>query len=102
MNLGLTLVELCFGRILSDLEEPFDVDPNETITRMMTAQRLLDHVENEGGNRYGDVVRRCLFCPFDIRDFSVDNEAFQQIVFDNIVTPLVDNLNDFNGKGSVG
>lgn len=100
LNLGLTLVEICLGKTLADSKQPDDVNSNDTITRLNTAQRLLDDVDAEGGDKYGDVVRRCLFCPFEVRDFSLDNETFQQVVFDHVVTPLVDSLNDFNGNNT--
>ena len=99
--LGLTLIELCFGKTLSMMQEPDDVDSNEAITRLNAARRLLDQVYDECGGSYGDVVRRCLFCPFDVRDASLDNDEFQEAVFDHIVTPLINDLNVFNGSGSI-
>lgn len=37
LNLGLTLLDLCFGKTLSELEEPEDLDLNELVTRLVTA-----------------------------------------------------------------
>ena len=96
--LGLTLVELCFGRKLADLHTPEDGDPSGTSTHISTAYRLCNSVYYEMGTFYGDAVRRCLYQPFDVRDMSPDNEEFQQKVLDNIITPLKDDLLNFNGE----
>ena len=99
--LGFVLVELCFAKTLDEMRIEEDNDPNDTITRLNTAHRLLDGVYDECGSRYGDVVQRCLLCLFDIRDVSFDNEDFQEAVYDDVVTPLTNDLEDFSGRGSV-
>ncbi|KAL9023406.1 MAG: hypothetical protein Q9196_007223, partial [Gyalolechia fulgens] len=66
-------------------------------TRLRTATRLHSWVYDEMGIPYGDVVRRCLFQLIDVRELSLDIEEVQQKVFDLVVTPLVDDLNNFNG-----
>ena len=101
LALGLALVELCFGRTLLEMQKPEDSDPNEDITKYRTVRRLLNPVYNEMGTLYGDVVRRCLLQPFDVRDMSLDNEELQQKVFDDVVTPLVEDLNNFNGRSRI-
>lgn len=98
LALGLTLVELCFGRTLADMRKSGDVEVTETATRLKTATRLHTWVYDEMGIPYGDVVRRCLFQLFDVRVLSLDIEEVQQKVFDDVVTPLVDDLNNFNGE----
>ena len=97
LALGLTLLELCFGRTLADMRKPEDVDLNETATRLRTATRLHSRVYNEMGIPYGDVVRRCLYGIFDVQELNLDIEEVQQKVLDDVVTPLVDDLNNFNG-----
>ena len=99
--LGLTLTELCFGQTLSRMRKIEDHDPNEDVTKYRTGCRLINSVYNEMGTSYGDVVRRCLLQPFDVRDMSLDNEELQQKVFDDVVTPLVEDLNNFNGKSRI-
>ena len=96
--LGLTLVELCFGRTLLAMQRPEDHDASPEKTKYMTARRLLNPVYSEMGTSYGDVVRRCLFQPFDVRDMSLGNEMLQQKVFDDVVIPLTEDLNNFNGR----
>lgn len=96
LALGLTLVELCFGRTLAEMRKPEDIHTNETGTRLKTATRLHNRVYNEMGIPYGDVVRRCLFQTFDVRELSLDIEEVQQKVLDDVVTPLVEDLSNFN------
>lgn len=95
--LGSTLVELSFGKTLSELQSPEDIDNSIDITRLNTARRLLNSVYDESGGNYGDAVRRCLDCPFDLRDKSFDNDDFQAAVFETIVTPLAKDLEAFTG-----
>ena len=95
LTLGLALVELCFGRTLENMRIPEDVDQNETLTRFRTATRKLDEVYTESGGHYGDVVRRCLYCSFDVRDASLDDEKFEQDVFNYVVTPLIKDVEVF-------
>ena len=97
LALGLTLVELCFGKTLAEMRKTEDVDVNETATRFRTAIRLHRRVYNEMGIPYGDVVRRCIYQPFDVRELSLDVEEVQQKMLDDVVTPLVDDFNHFNG-----
>ena len=96
--LGITLTELCFGQNISEMRIPEDEDSSELMTNFNTASRLIDYVYHEGGERYGDVVRRCLRNPPDVRDAHLDNEEFQQAVFNSIVSPLREDFEDFNGS----
>lgn len=95
--LGVTLVELSFGQVLSELRTPADIDSTQALTEFNTACRLEPYVYSERGSRVGDVVRRCLECPFDVRDKSLDNPTFQDLVFAHIVQPLKDELENFRG-----
>ena len=96
LALGLALTELCFGRTLADMVKPEDTDTNDMATRTNTAIRLHRCVYQEMGTEYGDVVRRCLYQLFDVRELSLDIEEVQQRVLDDIVSPLVVSLNAFN------
>ncbi|KAF6228583.1 hypothetical protein HO173_011818 [Letharia columbiana] len=99
--LGITLTELCFGQNIYEMRIQEDVDTTEVMTNFNTASRLIDYVYSESGSRYGDVVRRCLKCPPDVRDASLDNAEFQDAVFDSIVTPLRQDFEDFNGGSRI-
>lgn len=100
LALGLTLVELCLGRTLSEMRATDDNHAMDIVTRLNSAHSFLDKVYDESGCRYGDVVRRCLVCPFDFRDLSLDNDEFQGAVFDTIVTPLIQDLEASEGTKS--
>lgn len=100
--LGIALTELCFGQNIYDMRIQEDVDTTDIMmTNFNTASRLIDKVYTESGSRYGDVVRRCLKCPPDVRDASLDNERFQEAVFGSIVTPLRQDFEDFIGGSRI-
>lgn len=96
--LGLVLVELCVGKPLTEMHTPEDNHQSEFMSRLNTAEKMLDVVYREMGASYGDVVRRCLRQPFDVRVISLENEELQQMVFDKIVTPLSNDLENFEGR----
>ncbi|KAL8883512.1 MAG: hypothetical protein Q9192_007127, partial [Flavoplaca navasiana] len=97
LALGLTLVELCFGRTLTEMRKPEDINADGTTSRLATAARLHGRVYDEMGIAYGDAVRRCLFQLFDVRELNLEIEEVQQKVYDDVVRPLMDDLNNFNG-----
>ena len=99
-RLGIVLIELCLGDTLESLrtsEDPLDRDGKSNIlTEWATATRLIHDVSREAGNRYGDAVRRCIYCDFDQRSTSLENSAFRQAVYDGIIVPLEDIYEDYN------
>lgn len=95
--LGITLIELAFGKPLAKMQHAEDVQSNETLTSIRSSHRLLDSVYNESGGRYGDVVRRCLHCSFDYKDKTFENDEFQEAVVEWVVTPLMQDLEAFEG-----
>lgn len=105
--LGVTLIELSLKQNISGMWIPEDGLQTkdglqtEKMTTYNTASRLGDDVYKESGTRYADVVQRCLTCPFNLqnlRDFGLDNDEFQDAVFDHIFTPLKQDLEDFQGN----
>lgn len=95
--LGITLIELAFGKALVDMQQPEDTQSDEILTIIKSSYRILDSVYTESGGRYGDVVRRCLHCSFDVKDKSFENDGFLEAVFDLVVTPLIQDLEAFDG-----
>lgn len=91
--LGIALIELAFGKPLEAMRRQ---EGNETD---YVSTNLIDSVYNEMGGRYGDVVRRCVHCPFDIRNKTFENEDFLETVFDLVATPLAQDLEAFDGHG---
>ena len=99
LALGLTLVELCFGKPLTELKEPVDDTPNDTIaTRTKTAKRMFGQVYDEAGFRYGDIVKSCIEFPYPMPAAGFDDPKFQEAVYTTIVMPLAQNLDDFEGQ----
>ncbi|KAJ9607842.1 hypothetical protein H2200_007921 [Cladophialophora chaetospira] len=98
--LGLVLVELSLCQSISALRTPEDEDTIEAYANLKTGLRMLDRVYNESGFRYGDVVTNC-FHWSTTEDSTPDDEDFQELVFQKIVSPLVEDLRDFEGKGRI-
>lgn len=94
----MSLIELSLGQTLSSLQEEGDQGPDPLITESNTARRVLQEVYDESGLRYGDVVKSCIECSFENRIKDLNDEDFQQAVFDRIVAPLMDDLRVFDGK----
>lgn len=98
LALGLRLIELSLNQTISSLQEPIDQAPLPIFSDLATANPLLPRVEGESGTRYGEIVRLCLNCPFEVRILDLDNEEFQNVVFERIITPLTEELQIFDGK----
>ncbi|KAK4939647.1 hypothetical protein LTR10_020147 [Elasticomyces elasticus] len=101
--LGLTLVELSLCQSMASLRLPEDNDADRLLTDLKTAARVLDSVYSESGCRYGDVVDQCLFGLRSRKSKGMDleDEKFQRIVYEEIVSPLLDDLKDFEGRGPI-
>lgn len=99
--LGLTLVELCFGKTLQRMGATEDGDPDDVVARTNTAFRLLDSLYKEMSDSYEAVVRKCLRQPFNLRDLNLDNEDVQQEVYDTIITPLIDEYINATGQSRI-
>ena len=98
--LGILLIELCLGRpleLLRSTEDPLDNDGNASNwTDRSTAERYLDDVYKEAGNRYGDAVRRCIRCDFNQRKISLQDDDFRQAAYEGVVVPLQQIVKDFD------
>ena len=99
--LGQSLIELSLNQTISPQQEPQHHDLVSMATALKTAHDLLPQVEGESGVRYGDIVRCCLECPFEVRLKDLDNEEFQQAVFHRIVVPLMEELETFDGSAGI-
>lgn len=98
-GLGILLIELCLGKTIEQLRIPSDLNPDGTehvTTDFRTATRLLDEVYQEAGGRYGDAVRRCIYCEFDQRKASLDEPSFRRAVYERVVYWLEEDLNQFH------
>jgi hypothetical protein len=72
-------VELLFGMTLADMTIQKDNDKTNADIRLKSTHTLLESgkIYNEREERCGKVVRRCLPSLFDVRDASLDDDAFQ-------------------------
>jgi hypothetical protein len=99
-TLGVLLIELLYGTSIEGLQTPHDLDCEGTPGAVWcTAERLVDEeIALEAGQLYADAVRRCIRCDFNRKSSSLDDQDFQQAVFDGVVAPLEKTLQHFNGQ----
>ncbi|KAI9756017.1 MAG: hypothetical protein M4579_004062 [Chaenotheca gracillima] len=99
-SLGIVLLELCFNQPLEDRRLPEDLGPDgqpNAFTDLSTARRLCTEALQERGPRFGDAVRRCIFCSFEPRSTDLQDDAFREAVYNNVVIPLEEDLQYFEG-----
>ena len=98
-DLGDLLIEIWYGQSLESLRIPADLNtdgtPNIT-SDWCTADRLADEIHWDTGSRYSEAVRRCIRCDFDRRETNLEDENFQQAVYDGVVSLLEKNFRQFN------
>jgi hypothetical protein len=95
--LGLVLVELSLCQTLEALRIPEDDDRVEAYVNLKTATRLLQVVEQQSGAEYEKVARRCLLWP-GTKESTLESEQMQEEIFQLIISPLVQNLRNFEGR----
>ncbi|OQE89733.1 hypothetical protein PENNAL_c0013G11372 [Penicillium nalgiovense] len=95
--LGLVLVELSLCQTLEALRIPEDDDRVEAYVNLKTATRLLQVVEEQSGAEYEKVARRCLLWP-GTKEPTLESEKMQDEIFQLIISPLVENLRNFEGR----
>ncbi|KAF2491475.1 hypothetical protein BU16DRAFT_515854 [Lophium mytilinum] len=61
-------------------------------TQWNTADRIVDDLYSEAGDKFSDAVRRCIRCNFDCRASNLHDEAFQKEVFERVVSQLKENF----------
>jgi hypothetical protein len=89
LPLGLALVEISLGHRLA-------------VANLTTATRLLDagEVNDWSATRYHEVVKTCLSWA-SVEEGGLDDERTQRDVFESIVSPLLENLRDSEGRGQI-
>lgn len=94
-NLGIMLLELCFGKPIEDHPlRPQYFGPNNkpnAFTDISTAKLWHEEVLGELGDEISETIRRCLDCAFAPKPNLGDAE-FQEAVFNGVVLPLQDFL----------
>jgi len=97
-RLGVLLLELSFGKTLEQYEQESDFEDGRrtSYTEVSVARRLALELENREGDRYANVVNRCINCIFEGLNPSLENDKFRLAFYQGVVEPLqgiVDNIN---------
>lgn len=96
-TLGVLLIELWYGKPLDDVRGVVGIQ-DATQPAWCTAIRLVDsRLKYEAGALYTQAVRRCVRYDFDRDSTSLNDEDFQQTVYEKVVLVLEKNLAQFNG-----
>ncbi|KAJ5853342.1 hypothetical protein N7534_005885 [Penicillium rubens] len=95
LPLGLALVELSLGKSLSVFFTPEDEHQEPLLTKFRVASRLVDNVHQESGTHYAEAVHSCLY--WSGITSLCNEQRFVERVFDNIVSPLLKDLVNFEG-----
>jgi hypothetical protein len=96
--LGILLIELCFAKTFKTLRRETSLPgwtSQNSVPDYVVAEALLEGVYEEGGDRYGHAVRRCIRCEFDSRSNSLDSETFLEKVHEKVVILLQEDLSNF-------
>ena len=96
LPLAIALIELSLGKTISALYQPEDKDLGESQSYFNTATRVLMRVYCESGSNYGDVVKECIYWSSK-KGERFDDPRFDESVFDTIVSPLLKDLDYFEG-----
>ncbi|KAF1918319.1 hypothetical protein BDU57DRAFT_194788 [Ampelomyces quisqualis] len=100
-SLGVTLIEVLYGKPIEELQTANDLDCEHTPGAVWcTAERLINEEEIylEAGQLYSDAVRRCIRCDFNQKKTSLDDDEFQRAVYEGVVAPLEKMLQRFRGE----
>jgi hypothetical protein len=98
--LGLTLIEMCMDKSMYELHIPSELNIDGTkhdLSDLQTASRLLEleEVSNRFGQRWSNVVRRCIYCDLNQIRTNLDNIGFQQAVYDGVFVELEEERRQF-------
>jgi hypothetical protein len=102
--LGVSLIELWYGKPLDKLHKPEDGEMtgdarNDVMIKWNTADRLVEEeLANDAGERYCDAVRRCIRCDFNRRGSSLVDAEFQMAVYHGVVSQLKEMLDFMRAK----
>jgi hypothetical protein len=100
--LGIMLIELCFNRPFEDLRSDEDLQQlggrPSIVDDYQTAISVVDDVFEEGGDRYGSVVQRCLKCEFPVQDRKkkLELDTFRGLFYEGVLVPLEEDYNKYS------
>ncbi|KAJ0419352.1 hypothetical protein BJY00DRAFT_286330 [Aspergillus carlsbadensis] len=96
LPLAIALIELSLGETISSLSRVEDESPDDSQSTFNTASRVLKNVYCESGSSYGDVVKECLYWSRS-KGKCFEDSQFDESVFDTVVSPLLKDLDYFEG-----
>jgi hypothetical protein len=92
--LAVALLELTYGKPLSEFQEPM-TNADERVLQLMTAKRLTKTIREHEEERFASVVINCMnprsSSPTEY-DFSFGNESFRRQFIREILTPLYQDM----------
>lgn len=89
--LALVLIELCLDKPFEELLIPADLNSDGSkhpATEYSAALRLADKIDDEAGEQHANMIRACIRCTFDLKATSLEDSAFRNAVYDNVVAVL--------------
>lgn len=98
--LGITLIEMCMGKPMKELHTPAELNMDGTkhdLSDYQTASRLLDleEVSDRFGQRWSNVVRRCIYCDLNQVKTTFESLEFQEAVYNGILAELEEERRQF-------
>lgn len=92
-TLGIVLIELCMKQSIDDLHIPSELNTDGSkhdLSDFQTAVRLLETnaISDEFGERWSEVVYRCIHCNLDAPKKTLENDAYRKAFYAAIVLKL--------------
>ncbi|KAK0117759.1 hypothetical protein ONS95_012085 [Cadophora gregata] len=97
LSLGILLLELYLSKPIESLWEADDTeDGMEGVnTNWITAEKQLEKMGDDLYEGYRNAIQACLKVDYvDSEDFSLDNESFRKLIYERVVIPLEDELDN--------
>ncbi|KAH7092482.1 hypothetical protein FB567DRAFT_614473 [Paraphoma chrysanthemicola] len=89
--LGVTLLEISYGRRLETFQTPDDLDDNGNrtpLTDCSIAYRLVETVHHRELPNFANAARRCVHCSFDVVVHSLKDDDLRERFYQGVVVPL--------------
>ena len=89
--LSIILLELPWGKPLSDLKRAEDLDDQgkeDSMTKLSTASRLVDSFRTGELPNYAQAVTRCVSCDFGTLSYNFHDKDFRERYYEDVIIPL--------------
>jgi hypothetical protein len=89
-SLGVSLLEISYGKALSSFETPDDLDQGkrQQWTDYLIAYRLAEDLATRELPNFADATRRCIHCNFDSSVYSLKDDDFRERFYQGVIVPL--------------